>query len=188
MTDLFQVGLSSWIVDDGNYKTFSIGDVRSFALEYFNEEDLQSTTTPCSHRHIGNARHIVSGKRVHLGGLQTNLTSTWVVIDIGVLAYRELYSYPPPPDSFSGELYIGVDPFFYFENLANQADAPPLIYDWRIHRIEVETAPRILQDGILIYDPDKRKRADVQDTNYGDDFVLHCERLASAPTKRLTYR
>jgi hypothetical protein len=82
---------------------------------------------------------------------------------------------------------LGVDPFFYFESLAREADAPPLIYNWRIHRIEVETAPRILKDGMMIYDPDKRKLADVQETKDGEDFILHCERLPDPPQKRLTH-
>ena len=180
MTELLQVGLSSWIIADGNYKDFSVGDVRSFALEYYNEADLRPATAPRSHRHLGDARHAVTGRRVHLG-------PTWCAIDIGVLAYRELHSFPPPPPSFDGEVYLGVDPFFYFETLAHETDGPALIYDWRIHRIEVETAPRILKDGLMIYDPDKRKPADVQDTKRGEDFILHCERLAEPPQRHLTH-
>jgi hypothetical protein len=188
VTELLQVGLSSWIVADGNYKDFSAGDVRSFALEYYNEDELRPATIPSSHRHLADARHAVSGRRVHLGGLLEHLTPTWCVIDVGVLAYRELGSLTAPPDSFSGEVYLGVDPFFYFERLAREADAPPLIYNWRIHRIEVETAPRVLKNGMMIYDPDKRKLADVQDTRRGEDFILHCERLADPPQRQLIHR
>lgn len=180
MTELLQVGLSSWIIADGNYKDFSVGDVRSFALEYYNEAELRPATASSSHRHLGDARHAVTGRRVHLA-------PTWCAIDIGVLAYRELHSFSPPPPSFSGEVYLGVDPFFYFESLARDADAPALIYDWRIHRIELETAPRILKDGLMIYDPDKRKRANVQDTKRGEEFILHCERLAEPPQRHLTH-
>jgi len=187
VTELLQVGLSSWIIEDGNYRDFSVSDVRSFALEYINEDEFQPAVTPTSHRYLGDARHQVCGRRVHLGGLLQHLRPTWCVIDFGVLAYRELHSLAAPPDSFSGELYLGVDPFGYFESLAREPDAPPLIYNWRIHRIEVETAPRVLREGMMIYDPDKLKQADVADTRRGEDFVLHCERLADPPQRQLTH-
>jgi hypothetical protein len=185
--ELLQVGLSSWIIADGNYRDFSVDDVRSFALEYYNEHELRPATSSISHRHLGDAHYAVAGRRAHLGGLSQHLTPTWCVIDFDVLAYRELHSFPVPPECFSGEIYLGVDPFSYFERLSCEADAPPLIYNWRIHRIEVETAPRVLKDGFMIYDPDKRKLADVQDTRRGEDFVLHCERLADPPQKQLTH-
>jgi hypothetical protein len=187
VSQLLQVGLSSWIIADGNYRGFSVGDVRSFALEYYNEHEFRPATGAVSRRHLGDARYAVTGSRAHLGGLSQSLTPTWCVIDIGLLAYRELLGFPVPPDSFTGEIYLGLDPFFYFERLCSERDAPPLIYNWRIHRIEVETAPRILNEGMMIYDPDKRKRIDVQDTKRGEDFVLHCERLADPPQKRLTH-
>jgi hypothetical protein len=187
MTELLQVGLSSWIISDGNYKDFSVGDVRSFALEYYNEDKLRPATEPSFRRYLGDARYAVAGSRLHLGGLSQHLTPTWCVIDVGVLAYRELHQFDVPPDRFSGEVYLGVDHFSYFERLAHEADAPPLIYNWRVHRIEVETAPRILKDGMWIYDPDKRGCADVQETKGGEDFILHCERLPDLPQKRLVH-
>ena len=187
MPQLLQVGLSSWIIADGNYRDFSVGEVRSFALEYHNEHEFRPTASAVSQRYLGDARYEVAGRRAHLGGLSQHLTPTWCVIDVGVLAYRELLSFAVPPESFSGDLYLGVDPFFYFERLSRETDAPPLVYNWRIHRIEVETAPRVLKDGFMIYDPHKRKLADAQDTKRGEDFVLHCERLADPPQKQLTY-
>jgi hypothetical protein len=187
VAELLQIGLSSWIIADGNYRDFSVGEVRSFALEYYNEHELQPAATGISHQHLGDARYAVTGRRVHLGGLIQHLTPTWCVIDVGVLAYRELNSFAAPPETFCGEVYLGVDPFFYFESLSREGDAPPLVFDWRVHRIEVETAPRVLTNGVMIYDPDKRKPADVLDTNSGEDFVLHCERLSGPAQKRLMH-
>lgn len=187
LSRVLQVGLSSWIIGDGNYKDFSVGDVRSFALEYHNDHEFRPATGAISSRHLGNARYAVTGRRAHLGGHSQQLTPTWCVIDIGVLAYRELLGFAAPPDLFAGEIYLGVDPFFYFERLSSERDAPPLIYNWRIHRIEVETAPRVPKGGMMIYDPDKRKLADVQDTKRGEDFVLHCECLADPLQKRLSH-
>jgi hypothetical protein len=187
LKDLLQVGFSGWITADGNYREFSVGDVRSFALEYYPEDEMRPAAATPSYRHLGDARHEVSGRLFHLGGLVQHLTPTWCVIDVGVLAYRELRSLTPPPESFSGTVYLGVDPFFYFESLALEPDAPALIYNWRIHRIEVETAPRVFSDGMMIYDPQKLKLVDVQDTTRGEDFILHCERLPGLPEKQLIH-
>jgi hypothetical protein len=40
-----------------------------------------------------------------------------------------------------GNVYIGVDPYFYFEQLGHEPGAPALIYDWKIEKIEMQTAP-----------------------------------------------
>ena len=41
VTTTLQVGLNSWIIADGNYTDFSVGEARSFALEYYNENELR---------------------------------------------------------------------------------------------------------------------------------------------------
>lgn len=146
---MLQVGLNSWIIADGNYNDFRVGEVRSFALEYCNEDDLRSLPKSRATRSLARldgARYAVTGRTLHLG-------SERAAIDVGVPAYRELYSLPPPSKRFEGIVWLGVDPFFYFKRRAREAAAPALIFDWRIHRIEVETAPRILKDGMMIYDP-----------------------------------
>jgi hypothetical protein len=176
-----QVGLNSWIIADGNYTDFRVGEVRSFALEYYDEYGLGRLPGGGDGRSckpLGGCRYAVTGRTIHL-------SSGWAVIDVGVPAYRELYSLPPPPTRFQGVIWLGVDPFFYFESRAKESGAPPLIFDWRIHRIQVETAPRILQDDLWIYDPARLKLEDVGDTREGEDFVLHCQLLAAPPRHTL---
>jgi hypothetical protein len=41
----------------------------------------------------------------------------------------------------SGRIYLGVDPFFYFEHLRNEAGMPDLFSDWFVRRILLETTP-----------------------------------------------
>jgi len=180
MTDLIEIGLDSWIIADGNYDDFAVGEIRSFALAYYDVDPLTSAESrTASMKSLGNAQYRVNGRTV----FQDN---GWVVIDTGVLAYRELGGRQQPPRQFAGEIGLGIDPFFYFEQLALRPNAPPLIHDWRIHRITVETAPRILNGGMLIFDPAKLHRVDVQTTRgTGEDFVLHCERVSNEPRKTL---
>ena len=68
----------------------------------------------------------------------------WVV-DFGLLAYSE----NPPPAfatleaAVTGDVYLGVDPFFYFERLCRLPGMPELRYDWQINSILLETTPWI---------------------------------------------
>jgi hypothetical protein len=180
MADLLEIGLDSWIIADGNYDDFSVGEVRSFALEYCNAEPLkQIEVGDCSMAPLGDGHYQVNART-------TFVDDRWAVIDAGILAYRELHGSSQPPRQFAGDIWLGVDPFPYFERLALRSSAPPLIHDWRIHRIAVETAPRILSGGMWIFDPAKLHRSDVQTTRgTGEDFVLHCERVSNEPRKTL---
>ncbi len=176
-----QVGLNSWIIADGNYVDFRVGEMRSFALEYYNEHELRplpKSRDRRRHKLLERSRYAVTGRTVHL-------TPEWAVIDVGMPAYRELYSFPSPPKRFEGEIWLGVDPFPYFERRSSESGAPPLIFDWHIRRIEVETAPRILQDNLWVYDPAQLQLKDVEDTRDGEDFVLHCELIATPPRHTL---
>lgn len=65
------------------------------------------------------------------------------VIDFGVLAFWE--SAPP---SFvaagswvEGEVFIGIDPFFYIEYLRELPDMPNLFYEWKIAAISRDDTP-----------------------------------------------
>ena len=177
--ELLQIGINSWIIADGNYADFTVGEIRSFALEYYSEVELRSlpkSRAGRSYKPHGRAHYAVEGRTIHQA-------SRWSAIDVGFLAYRQYPS--PPPRRFEGEIWVGVDPFFYFETLSLQRGAPPLIFDWSIHRIEVETAPRISQNNMWIYDPAQLCLKDVEDTRRGEDFVLHCERLSAEPRHRL---
>jgi hypothetical protein len=180
-TTTLRVGLNSWIIADGNYRDFRVDEVRSFALEYHTEQDLRPLPKPRGNRScelLDSCRCAVTGRTLYL-------TSRWAVIDVGVLAYRQLYSLTPPPKRFEGEIWLGVDPYFYFERLSMESEAPLLIFDWRIHRIEVESGPRILRNNLWVYDPLRLERKDVEDTREGEDFVLHCELLPTAPRRTM---
>jgi hypothetical protein len=181
------VGLSSWIIQDGNYRDFKRGDRASFALE-FNaptaldvvEDDAQ---TP-SLEHLHSSIYRVLGNVVHVREME------WWAIDVGVLMYR---GGRPPPDAgegswVSGQVYIGVDHFAYLERFSRHHTAPGLIYDWIINKIEIQTAPFIkVNERSMVRDPERLGWREIEATNAWKDgvadYLLHCERLDNPPRR-----
>jgi hypothetical protein len=133
-----QIGLSSWIIQDGNYPDFAVGDVAKFALEFY-APHLQRTAyrepalTPS---HPAHYRMSACVRYSH---------SEACVLDFGCLAYREepISDIASVGDWVSGDVYVGIDPFFYMESLHALPGIPELRYDWRIEEILLETTPWI---------------------------------------------
>jgi hypothetical protein len=132
------IGLDAWIIQDGNYDEFESGRGYRFALEFF-PEDLRPSGPA-----VPSLRAAVGAQHDALGTIMRATDSSWVV-DFGVPAYREA----KPPEwarvglSVKGKVYIGVDPFFYFESLKNEPGMPDLFQRWRLRRILLETTPWI---------------------------------------------
>ena len=126
-------------------------------------------------------------------------TSDLTILDIGILVFRE---HDRNDESnlqgkrFRTNIYLGIDPFFYFETLSKIPGVPPLIYSWRINSIFRETAPFIAtrspSGGTLhVRDQSKLALETVQSTNaWKDDkghasYVLECELLPVPAVRRL---
>src|SRR5207302_7629404 len=127
-----------WIIQDGNYGDFQRYQKTRFALEFY----------PHNLRLIGAAEAMAeriegSRYRVH-AQVVCVLKGAWVV-DFGVHAFQQ--SKPPKRvrkgDWISADIYVGIDPFFYFEDLVHLREMPPLIYGWFIRKIAIQTAPFI---------------------------------------------
>jgi hypothetical protein len=93
-----------------------------------------------------------------------------------------------------GEVLIEVDPFFYFERLAHEADAPALIHDWTIEKIEMQTAPFIeVRPRRRERDPARLGWKEIAKTDaWNDDgglaeYLLHCVRQ-DGPAQRTRSR
>jgi hypothetical protein len=188
------VGLSSWIIQDGNYPDFERNQQASFALEFDPVKGLQvgKPETPPSITLINSpdcsARYNATGRVVHVA-------DDWWVVDFGLLAFREDKSSKHTfraDDCVRGEISFGIDPFFYFERLARQDDAPALIYDWTIAKIEMQTAPRI-ETKPKYFERDPRllgwraiEQTDAwHDDDGGAEYLLHCRRNEVPPRRRL---
>ncbi len=187
----WEIGLSSWIVQDGNYDDFSRGQTARFAIEFYSKDLSPSTSTEKRADRIKESNYSANGQIVFVN-------EQCVVLDIGVLSYRQF----SPPEWMQagawvcGDLYLGIDPFFYFEDLAHTAGMPPMIYEWQLNRIEIETAPFIEtldESGRRLLTRDETKSAfrEIERTDaWKDDdgngaYVLHCSMLERPRTHGL---
>ncbi len=135
---ILRVGLAAWIIQDGNYGEFESGSRYRFALEFYPSElvGLNEAPDPAIVRGTVGAEYEVRAKVIRV----TN--SHWV-IDFGLPAFQE--SKPPSwavtGAGVTGRVYLGIDPFFYFERLKNESGMPDLFRIWQVRRILLETTP-----------------------------------------------
>jgi hypothetical protein len=177
------VGIDSWIIQDGNYGDFRVGEAAKFALEFYPHTVQVAQSYEASFERIRASRYRVRGQVVHVG------RSVWV-IDFGVMAYQ---NHEPPPVAkkggwVEGEVYLGIDPFFYFEELHSLPGMPTLRYGWRIKNIYLETTPWLSRKDetgrtILTRDEQQKSFVEVAETNaWHDDegrghYGLECEKI-----------
>jgi hypothetical protein len=115
----------------------------------------------------------------------------WWAIDAGI----RMYSDRKPPMGImegswvTGEGYIGVDPFPYFERYSRHHTAPGLIYDWKIQKIELEIAPLVEStEGGRVPDPSRPRWREIEHTEAWKDgsaahYLLHCALLNNEPRR-----
>jgi hypothetical protein len=131
--------MNAWIIQDGNYGEFERDRSYRFALEFYSEDLRPSAdgAAPSLRATVG-AMHDAQGTVIRV------TDSSWVV-DFGVPAFQD----SNPPDwarvgvGVSGMVYIGIDPFFYFESLKDEPGMPDLCREWTVRRILLETTPWI---------------------------------------------
>jgi len=183
------IGLSAWVIQDGNYDDFWVGNDAQFALEFEAIDALTIGNTPLFLTHIHENRYAASGV------VQFVDEEVWVIDFAGVLAYRD-GKLPPgirPGMTVAGEIFLHIDCFDYFERLHSRIGMPALIYQWRLDAIAMETAPyiddpsgtysKIRDESKLARIP--RDRTDAcHDDNGNADYVLTCTRLPIPPTHR----
>ena len=140
MDPLVHVGLSAWIIQDGNYDDLAVGQEAKFALEFYPPHGLQPAQDgPVNAERLTGSRYRVRGRVVFSD------PSVWV-IDAGT--FMAFSDRQPPPHAVvgawvEGEVYLGIDPFFYFEYLHRMQGMPPLTYTWTVRNIVRETTPWI---------------------------------------------
>lgn len=171
------IGLSAWIIQDTNYPDFAQGSRTEFALEFWAGTPLEEiephVTMLPSQTHRGSATHTVIARVVRVA-------DDWWVIDVDVLVFQ---NYRPPANArpgawLCGDVYIGIDPFFYFEDFGHRTNAPALIYDWAVKKVEIQTAPLIeISPRTFARDPAKLGWKEIAETRAWEDngeYLLHC--------------
>jgi hypothetical protein len=175
------VGLSSWIIQDGNYGDFALGQETSFALEFYPHSLRKSQQTVPTLTQIRGYRYQVCGQVIY----QTQ--EVWV-INCGLIAYQEGKppQYAKKGGWVEGEIQIGIDPFFYFEALYKLPGMPDLTYNFRIANILLETTPWLESTDstgqkFLARDETQESYTEVsqtqawQDDNGLAEYILQCE-------------
>ena len=174
--DSLNVGIDSWIIQDGNYEDFSVGQTAEFALEFYPRSMKASDCKSPSVTHLIASRYQICGQVLY----QTE--DVWV-LDMGFLAYKEMEppSYAKTGSWVEGEFYLGIDPFMYFEYLKNRPGMPSLTYRFRIDQIFLNTTPWIETPGqVTVRDEKNESYREVSKTNaWGDDngnagYILKC--------------
>lgn len=140
---LLHVGLSAWIIQDGNYGDFAVGQQAKFALEFGELDGLgRADEGPPGAIHLNGSRYRVRARVAFVAA------GVWVIDAGSFMAYGER----PPDDArvgawVEGDVYVGIDPFFYFEGLYKIVGMPSLSYSWLVREILRETTP--WRDGVL---------------------------------------
>jgi len=194
----WNIGLSAWIIQDGNYPDFTVGQTAEFAVEYYRPPGtgLVLAESAVSAQQVSQTVYEVVAEKV----LETDEVT---VLDIGILTYREeALQFPEVAtgNRFSTQLELEVDPYFYFERISKNQGIPPLIYSWRIDSILRQTAPFIdvIPDSgpwagqkMMIRDASKLGYEEIsktdawQDDNGTAEYVLCCD-LLPVPAKHLS--
>lgn len=187
----FEIGLSSWIIQDGNYGDFYVRGDADFALEFYCETFEKSSVAQKSFERVAPATYRINGEVI------LSREGLWV-LDFGLRAFEERRPSIKlvQGDFISGVIHLGIDPFFYFESLSAAPGVPPLIYNWKIENILQQTAPFIetrseIGQRIFTRDAEKLGWKAIQKTDaWSDDggngdYVLVCALLNAEPRSQM---
>jgi hypothetical protein len=192
----WDIGLSSWIIQDGNYPDFVAGQEAEFAVEFYwpPKTPLQPCSAEVFAQPVTDALYRVVARKIFASQEIT-------VLDVGILVYHDGSSpFPDDLGRFQTEVRLGVDLFFYFETHSQDPSVPPLVYSWRINSILRQTAPFIeavrdsgpfagrtvqVRDGSKLgYEQISATKAWQDDDGHGE-YVLRCD-LLPIPPKRVS--
>lgn len=134
------IAVDSWIIQDGNYGDFAVGDRPEFAVEFVGSTLRVSASKRSLARHLGHGAYEVCAQVVFVDA------NVWV-IDFGVCAFSE--SKPPefakPGMWVEGEVFVGIDPYFYMEYLHKIPEMPNLFYSWTVASIMRNDTPWLVE-------------------------------------------
>ena len=175
--DDIKIGIDSWIIQDGNYDDFKTGEQYQFALEFYpvNFSRAQNKIKKCIWEK--GSTYKINGEVIYIE------KDVWA-LDFGLKAYEESPALNGIKinDWIEAEIYIGIDPFFYFEDFSKIKNFPSLSYRWEITKIELETTP-LLEVKPKTFERDKNNESykEITKTDAWNDFeglahyIFHCK-------------
>jgi hypothetical protein len=129
------ISINSWVIQDGNYPDFAIGERRRFALAFFETDLVRVDAAAPSARSIGDGQYRVTAKVVVAA-------KDFVMLDVGLLAYTSGALATANDGAWlAGRISLEVDPYDYFENHAGKRAVPAAVHTWTITGIWLQTAP-----------------------------------------------
>lgn len=186
----FSIGLDSWIIQDGNYEDFEAGQEYAFAVEFYSKQVKLSDKRETVCKHLFGGLHHIQAPVVFAG------PECWV-IDVGFLTYTKAENKDgfKPGDQIEMEGYLGIDPFYYFEELHELKDIPAMIYRWHLERILLDTTPWVTKknkkgESTRIRNMSESSSQPVDRTNAWDDddgnaaYTLEVNLLLYGPCRR----
>ncbi|MFZ2503317.1 MAG: hypothetical protein WAW88_11655 [Nocardioides sp.] len=210
------IGLDRWILQDGNYTDFVVGERRQFALEFGYARSNRLKPCAPSQPHLTHAGrrtwYTMTGEVVADVPCDEDRA---FVLECGLRIYKQYYlltvdgGRPSVGQWLCGDILLGVDPFFAMDLLGADQRMPPLIYSWEILGIEVDVSPTVMIEAghpdyagpdegpMLIRDPERERYASVERTDtWSEDeemsgsYRLRCRLLDEEPerTMRLSGR
>ena len=158
------IGLDRWVLQDGNYTDFAVGDRRQFALEFgYRRRHRLDPVGPAPRRTIASRGsgcwYDVVAQVVTVRPAESDCLPAAFVLDCGaVSAYdhglvtSDLTS-PAEGSWLQGRLSLHVDHFAYMDELGTLPGMPPLIRTWDVLAIEEDHTPLVrVEPGHPLYE------------------------------------
>lgn len=189
--NIYSIGLDSWIIQDGNYDDFEAGKDYLFAVEFYSKSIQRSEKRGAVCTHLFSGLHRIEAEVVFTG------PECWI-IDVGFLAYTKAENKEgfKAGDRVEMEAYLGIDPFYYFEELQADKEIPAMIYRWHLERILLDTTPWVNKknkrgESVRIRNISESSSKRIDRTRAWDDddgsaaYILEVNLLSDEPKRRL---
>lgn len=168
--NLLAISLEPYMTLSGAHCAFRVGEELSFALAF-------SSSTPLEPQKRGRRglTHLGGAMYSALGRSRYSDLGYWVD-DFGVPALQKFRGEAPKCKSgklLAGTIHLAMDSGDYDYDFSLYPNSPPLVFDWRIERIELlEAQTNTLRE--LMRVPSSLDSAD-------DECVIYCTRLSEQP-------
>jgi hypothetical protein len=189
---VWNIRLDAWIIQDGNYPDFAVGQTAEFAIEFFVDpsKPIERAQQQISAIHTEDSGYDVVARSLLQ---EPELT----ILDMGILVYsgqKSEFQKFPIGTLLRTRLSLSIDPYDYFRFFSKDSAIPPLIYSWNVLSIHRQTAPFVeLADSSgrkmrgrdltqLGYENIGKTNAWSDDEGFGE-YILCCELLPFEPKR-----